>query len=95
MKKYLFVMLMENKKPLDGGVVERHVGHLKKLDDAGCLVLCGPFSDYGGGMVVVRAPSREEADKIFRSDPFVSEGYKTYQLRTLEAADKSNGFLPG
>ncbi|OPZ68747.1 MAG: hypothetical protein BWY81_00728 [Firmicutes bacterium ADurb.Bin467] len=58
-------------------------------------MLCGPFSDYGGGMVVVNAPTREEARAIFESDPYVAEGYKTYQLRTLEVANRENGYLLG
>ena len=91
----MYVMLMENRRQLDAAVIQRHVDHLRRLDAAGKLVLCGPFSDYAGGMVVVNASSREEAEKIFRSDPFVAEGYKTYQIRTLEVADKSNGFYAG
>lgn len=89
----LFVMLMENKKELDLGVIQRHVAHLKQLEEAGKLVLCGPFSDYSGGMVILNALSFDEADKISQSDPYILEGYKVYQLRTLEVANKKNGYL--
>jgi uncharacterized protein YciI len=86
-------MLMENKKQLSLDVIQRHVEHLKELDDAGKLVLCGPFSDFSGGMVILNVLSYDEANKISQSDPYVNEGYKTYQLRTLEVADKENGYL--
>jgi len=46
-------------------------------------------------MVDVNAPTREEARAIFESDPYVAEGYKTYQLRTLEGANRENGYLLG
>lgn len=84
---------MENKKQLNLDVIQRHVEHLKELDDAGKLILCGPFSDYSGGMVILNALSFDEANQISQSDPYVLEGYKTYQLRTLEVADKENGYL--
>jgi len=88
-------MLMENKLPLNEEAVRRHIEHLRRLDDEGKMVLSGPFTDYGGGMVVIRAESREEADGIFRADPFVSEGYKTYEVRTLAEANRGNGFDAG
>lgn len=93
MKPLLFVVLMENRRPLTAQVVEHHVAHLRALDDAGQLALCGPFADYPGGMVVLRAASREEADRLAQADPFIGEGYKSYQLRALEAANRENGYL--
>lgn len=39
------------------------------------------------------ADSFEEAKKIAESDPFISEGYKTFELRTLEVANKDNNYL--
>lgn len=93
MNRQIFVMLMENKNKLTQEVIQRHVDHLKKLDDQGKLVLCGPFSDYSGGMVILKVLSLDEAEKVCQSDPYILEGYKTYELRTLEVADKENGYL--
>lgn len=95
MDKHLYVMLMEDINPLNSGIVEQHVGHLASLDSAGKLVLCGPFSDYSGGIVVLRAGSAGEAHELCKADPFISEGYKSYTLRTLEVASESNGYLLG
>jgi uncharacterized protein YciI len=95
MHRQLFVMLMQNQNPLDMNVVRRHVDHLKRLEAENRLVLCGPFSDYAGGMVIAKASTCEEARKLFDSDPYIAEGYKTYELRTLDVAERENGYLLG
>lgn len=93
MGKYLYVMLMTNHNKLKAEIVEKHVDHLKTLELTGRLILCGPFSDFPGGIVIFRADSLEEAHSIAQSDPFIKEGYKTYELRTMEWANKENGYL--
>ncbi len=92
MNNNLYVMLMKNNEPLNMDVIKRHVYHLKELDERGKLYLCGPFIDYGGGMVIIKTNTLEEAVKIANSDPFVSEGYKTFEIRTLEVANKENNY---
>lgn len=87
-----YVYFLQDFRPLDLEVIKLHVEHLKDLDEQGSLVLCGPFGE-GGGMVVLRAESQSEAKKIAESDPFISQGYKTYQLKSLQIADKSNKYL--
>ena len=89
----VFVYLMNNKKDLNLQVVQEHVEHLRTLDQEGRLVLCGPFADYPGGMVVFRADSEDEALRIVESDPFIASGFKTFELRTLEVANADNNYL--
>ena len=89
----VFVYLMNNKKDLNLQVVQENVEHLRSLDQNGRLVLCGPFADYPGGMVVFRADSEDEALRIAESDPFIASGFKTFDLRTLEVANADNNFL--
>lgn len=89
----VYVMMMENKRSLSLEVIERHVEHLKLLEAREALVLCGPLLDYAGGMVILRAHSKEEAELLASSDPFIAEGYKTYTLYTMEVADRSNNYL--
>lgn len=57
MNESVYAIFLENAKPLSREAVEQHVLHLRAPDDAGKLVLCGPFADYAGGMVAVRATS--------------------------------------
>ncbi len=89
----MYLYLMENIKPLSKELVESHVEHLKKLKKQGKLVLCGPFTDYPGGMVIVLADNLEEATTIAQSDPFISSGCKSYTIRTLELANEENDYL--
>lgn len=89
----VFVYLMENLKPLNPELVKAHVSHLKLLDQAGKLLLCGPFTDYPGGMVIFRAGTIDEAKLIADSDPFIASGFKSYELRTLELANADNDYL--
>ena len=89
----VFVYLMNNKKDLNLQVVQEHVEHLRTLDQEARLVLCGPFADYPGGMVVFRADSEDEALRIAESDPFIASGFKTFELRTLEVANADNNYL--
>ena len=88
--------IMLNKIPgreTSAETVARHIEHLRRLDDQGKLVLAGPFEDYPGGMVIVRADSLEAARQIAESDPFVSEGVRTFEIRTWLLATRENGYL--
>lgn len=92
MKEYLYVMLMHNQKPLTQAVIDAHVTHIAALDEQGKLTLSGPFIDWSGGMVVFQTASLEEAHGLAQNDPFIKEGYKTYEIRTLEWAKKENNY---
>ena len=85
-------MLMENSTDLNAGIIQRHIAYLRKIDKMGKLGLCGWFTDYAGGMVVINADCYDEADQISKADPFIAEGYKTYKLRTLERATLENNY---
>lgn len=87
-----YIYLMSNQKNLNLEIVKKHVDHLQHLDKSGKLVLCGPFTDYAGGMVILNCENTEEARKIAESDPFIADGYKIYELRTLEIANKENNY---
>jgi len=88
-----YVILINRKKDYTTDVIKKHVEHLKQLDKTSQLVLCGPFKDYAGGIVIIKAESMKEAKMIAESDPFVTEGFSTYELRTLELANKENHYL--
>lgn len=89
----MYVYLMKNEEPLNEELITKHVEHLKNLKSQGKLVLCGPFSDYPGGMVVFLAENLEEATNIAKADPFISSGCKTFEIRTLELANEENNYL--
>lgn len=89
----MYVYLMKNVRPLNEEIIRRHVEHLRGLKKQGKLVLCGPFTDYPGGMVVFLAEDLAEATDIAMADPFIAAGYKSFEIRTMEAASDENNFL--
>jgi Uncharacterized protein conserved in bacteria len=88
-----YVYLMSNIKPVNEELIKIHVEHLKELNRKGKLVLCGPFADYPGGMVIFSAESLEEATEIAKADPFISSGCKSFEIRTIELANEENNYL--
>lgn len=90
---YVIFLSMNPGRSFTEELIQKHVAFLKELDDNGQLELCGPFTDYDGGMIVIRAASYEEAEEIAQSDPFVSSGTESYEVRTWKLANKTNHYL--
>ncbi len=87
------IALSRTDKPMTEALVRKHVAYLKQLDSQGRLVLCGPFQDHKGGMVIVRADSPEEAKAIAETDPFVREGAETCEVRAWELSCAENNHM--
>lgn len=87
------ILLTKSTQPFSEPLVRRHVKYLKELDREKRLVLCGPFVDHKGGMVIIKAGSMEEARKIAASDPFVLEGAETFEIRTWLLSCEENHHL--
>jgi uncharacterized protein len=88
-----YVYLMNNENPINSDIIKSHVEYLRLLKTQGKLILCGPFSDYPGGMVVISAENIIEATNIAKSDPFIASGCKSFEIRTLEQANEENNYL--
>jgi uncharacterized protein YciI len=58
-----------------------HLAYLQDLKARGVLLLSGPFTDRTGGMVLISAASRTEAETIAQADPLVANRVDTYELR--------------
>lgn len=89
----MFMYLMNNQKPLNSELIKSHVEYLKELKRLEKLVLCGPFTDYPGGMVIFLAEDLDEATNIAKSDPFIASGCKSFEIRTIEPANEENNYL--
>lgn len=92
-RRYVYLLSHVRPEAFTPDLVRAHVEHLKGLEARGMLDLCGPFSDYKGGMVVVRASSRDEARAIAESDPFVASGAESFELRTLDISSAANAHM--
>lgn len=90
---YVIILTKNPDQPFTNEVIRAHVEHIKTLDRSGKLVLCGPFLDWAGGMVVIRAGSVEEARAVAEADPFIQGGFETYEVRTLHRGCRENNYL--
>jgi uncharacterized protein YciI len=93
--RYVILLSMNEGRHFTPDLIRAHVTHLRELDRAGKLVLCGPFQDYAGGMVIVQAESRAAAEEIAKRDPFVSSGTEAYEIRTWKLSCEENNHLLG
>ncbi|HBL16892.1 MAG: hypothetical protein A2X36_08200 [Elusimicrobia bacterium GWA2_69_24] len=87
------ILLTKGAKPFTKELLKAHIRHLRDLGAKGQLTQCGPFTDYPGGMLIVKAESLEEAKRIAASDPFVSSGCETCEVRTWELSCEENNHL--
>ncbi len=68
-------------------ILPRHLAYQKEMEAAGKLFLAGPLSDAtgmemsGGGLIIYRAASIDEARQIADADPMHKEGGRTYEVR--------------
>lgn len=89
----MYLYLMNNQKPVNKELIKSHVEYLKDLKRTGKLVLCGPFTDYPGGIVIFSAEDLIEATAIAKMDPFIASGCKSFEIRTVEPANEENNYL--
>lgn len=73
--------------------IKAHIAFLRDLDRKGLLIMCGPFSNYAGGMIILNTSNFEEATQLASSDPFVKEGLKKFSVRTWEISNEENNHL--
>ncbi len=87
--KQLFVVVTS---PVDGiepimANIKEHLAYQRMLEDTGVMFAAGPMADEGGetwsgtGMVVVRAESLAEAEKIAAADPMHAAGARSFTVR--------------
>jgi len=94
----LYIMLIErsaNYNKISGETVKRHVDRIRKMDDDGKLVLCGPTKEYPGvaGIIIFRARNKKEAEEMCKAEPFVIEGYASYKLSSMRPGNRENNYL--
>ncbi len=71
--------------PIVNKTIAMHREWAKQQLAAGVLVQAGKWGD-SGGMIIIRAESREQADRIVNEDPLVQAGLITFETGVLHAA---------
>jgi uncharacterized protein YciI len=69
-------------------IQEGHMANIRRMAEAGKLLVAGPFSDDGNlrGMYVFQVGSMEEAEKLVQTDPAVQSGRLRFELHPWFAA---------
>ena len=94
MRAFLIILKGRSKDGLEDTLLKAHIAHLKKLSHAGNLIVCGPFTDDQGGMLVIEARSEEDVVAMLQADPFIQEKYyQSYSITEFYKADESNQYL--
>jgi len=65
--------------PAFKAALDAHHAYNQKFLDSGDILTCGP-KPGGGGIVVLRAESREAVDTYIAGDPFVQAGVQEYTV---------------
>jgi uncharacterized protein YciI len=65
--------------------IPAHREWVKKQLAAGVVVQAGKWGDHGG-MIIVKAETREEADKLVNQDPLVKAGLVTFETEGIHPA---------
>ena len=78
----LFLISLEYTQPLEevGRHLEGHRVFLENHFQAGHFLLSGPKQPRTGGMILVRAETREEVMQWITEDPFHEQGVATFEV---------------
>jgi uncharacterized protein YciI len=60
--------------------LDEHLVWMKQQHEAGRILFSGPTRDRTLGIYVIRAGSREEAERIAGSDPYTTAGFCAFEL---------------
>jgi uncharacterized protein YciI len=78
----MFVVLLNYTKPLED--VDEHMGahmaFVRKCYTAKVFIVSGRRVPRTGGVILARAPSKEDLVEIMDKDPFVKNGVATYEI---------------
>ena len=60
--------------------LDEHLVWMKQQHEAGRILFSGPTSDRKLAIYVIRAGSREEAERIAGSDPYTKAGFCVFEI---------------
>jgi len=78
---------VETITPEEAATMSVHRDHLAALHAAGTLILAGPtFGDVNTGIAVIEADDEEAARAIMMTDPAITSGLMTPELRPMRVS---------
>lgn len=77
-----YLILRRPVKPREDWTVSlnQHLAWMKEQHEAGKILFSGPTADRKLGIYVIRAASKEQAEKIAAEDPYTAAGFCAYDL---------------
>ena len=100
-RQYWFVMLTAGNNRMQDSIEaakiqEAHMANIKHLFNEGKLKVAGPFGDEGKwiGLFIFDCPTKEEVEKLVKTDPAVSSGRLAYEIHPWWTA-AIGSFVPG
>jgi uncharacterized protein len=94
MKSFLVLLKDKSQSTLEMSLLEEHIKHLKNINRSSNLIICGPFADDTGAVLIIEASSFEHAENIIQADPFIkSKYYADYTITEFYKAAESNNWL--
>jgi uncharacterized protein YciI len=81
-----YLVLRRPVKPREEWTVtlDQHLVWMKHQHESGKILFSGPTTDRKYGVYVIRAGSKDEADKIAASDPYTVAGFTAFELLEWE-----------
>ena len=78
----MFIAILTYKKPLEevDSHLQAHRDYLAEHYAAGDFIASGPQTPRVGGVIMMKADNREEANSIIAQDPFNINGIADYQI---------------
>lgn len=83
----LYLIMLTYTQPLDvvNTHLEEHRAYLRRNYAAGHFIVSGPRVPSGGGVILARAASDQDARALTRDDPFSQLGLATYEIIAFDA----------
>ena len=94
MKYFLAQSIMFDPLPVPAEDVPKiyipmHEAHIAAGIAAGNVLLAGPKTEEGGGLMIARFESREALDEFLSRDPFVTNGLARFDVKEFRLTDRS------
>ena len=88
--KYFAVLLPMKDADKSRDFRVQHLAFLEKLRNSGHVAANGKFADGSGGLVIYRAESFEACEALVKTDPYIVEGARRYEIFEWEAVWADN-----
>lgn len=88
--KYFAVLLPMKDADKSGQFRPQHLAFLEEMRNSGQVTANGKFADGSGGLVIYKAESFEACEALVKTDPYVVEGAREYEIFEWEAVWADN-----